>query len=81
MPVPPSMFPTWPAKSEMTRGKRREKSPKPPEGAINLLVVSEVYTAALIIISSGDFVVFFRAMMIKLDQLVPLLPQLDLDLV
>ena len=33
MPVPPSMFPTWPAKSEMKRRKsHRGKSPTPPEG-------------------------------------------------
>ena len=38
--MPPSMFPTWPAKSEITRSKRREKSPKPPEGGINTFLVS-----------------------------------------
>ena len=44
-PVDPSMFPTWPAKSEMT--KKREKvgsgnSPKAPAGAMgyNKLIVS-----------------------------------------
>ena len=35
MAVLPSMFPTWPAKSEMVRNKKREKSPKPPEGGVN----------------------------------------------
>ena len=38
MPIPPSMFPTWPAKSE--KGKKREKSPKPPSGGQNNLFVS-----------------------------------------
>ena len=35
LPVDPSMFPTWPAKSEMAamkKDKTKEKSPKPPEG-------------------------------------------------
>lgn len=40
MPVPPSMFPTWPAKSEQGRAKRKEKSPKPPEGGVNTFLVS-----------------------------------------
>lgn len=30
MPVDPSMFPTWPAKSEL--GHRKAHSPKPPSG-------------------------------------------------
>ena len=42
MPIPPSMFPTWPAKSEMLKGKKREKSPKPPSGGQNNLLVSSL---------------------------------------
>ena len=41
MAVPPSMFPTWPAKSEMSRAHKREKSPKPPEGGANTFLVSQ----------------------------------------
>lgn len=33
LPVDPSMFPTWPAKSEMNANpKKKIKSPTPPEG-------------------------------------------------
>jgi len=35
LPVDPSMFPTWPAKSEMAalkKDKAKEKSPSAPEG-------------------------------------------------
>ena len=31
MPIPPSMFNTWPAKSEMGH-RKKAKSPTPPEG-------------------------------------------------
>ena len=31
-PIDPSMFPTWPAKSEMDPGARKVASPKPPSG-------------------------------------------------
>lgn len=39
LPVDPSLFPTWPARSEQPRGKRQE-TPKPPSGgqAFKLLV-------------------------------------------
>ena len=37
LPVDPSMFPTWPAKSEKMRRKSREKSPTPPIGGNYLL--------------------------------------------
>ena len=37
LPVDPSMFPTWPAKSEKVRRKSREKSPTPPIGGNYLL--------------------------------------------
>ena len=47
MAVPPSMFPTWPAKSEMTKSKKREKSPKAPEGGLNKFLVS--VTAAVFV--------------------------------
>ncbi len=41
MPIPPSMFPTWPAKSERPKtAKKREKSPKPPSGGQNNIFVS-----------------------------------------
>ena len=49
-PVEPSMFPTWPAKSEQTKIKRvagtGAGSPKPPEGAMgyNKLLVSTIYS-------------------------------------
>ena len=45
-PVDPSMFPTWPAKSEKMRRKSREKSPTPPMGGHYLLnqVLVQVYT-------------------------------------
>jgi len=32
LPVDPSMFPTWPAKSEMSRSRSHGNSPKPPSG-------------------------------------------------
>lgn len=40
LPVDPSLFPTWPARSEQPRTKR-EKTPKPPSGgqAFKLLTV------------------------------------------
>ncbi|XP_067951485.1 cyclin-dependent kinase 11B-like isoform X2 [Watersipora subatra] len=43
LPVDPSMFPTWPARSEQPRGKR-EKTPKPPSGgqAYKLLNADDV---------------------------------------
>ena len=34
LPIEESMFPTWPAKSEMTRTTKAIKSPKPPEGGL-----------------------------------------------
>ena len=43
MMVPPSMFPTWPAKSEMDPKKKRAKSPTPPEGGAFQL---QVYTSS-----------------------------------
>jgi cell division cycle 2-like protein len=41
LPVDPSMFPTWPAKSEKIRRKSREKSPTPPIGGNYLLTQAE----------------------------------------
>ena len=41
LPVDPSMFPTWPAKSEMSRTRSHGNSPKAPSGGkayANLLV-------------------------------------------
>ena len=43
MAVPPSMFPTWPAKSEKSRSQRKEKSPKPPEGGVNTFLVRSTH--------------------------------------
>ena len=37
LPVAPHMFPTWPAKSEMSRKPKRDKSPTPPEGGAFLI--------------------------------------------
>nr|XP_042125209.1 cyclin-dependent kinase 11B-like [Peromyscus maniculatus bairdii] len=34
LPIDPSMFPTWPAKSEQQRVKKRDTSPRPPEGGL-----------------------------------------------
>lgn len=44
LPVDPSMFPTWPAKSEMAalkKDKAKEKSPSAPEGGAFLNQVKE----------------------------------------
>ena len=37
LPVDPSMFPTWPAKSEMVKKSARHRSPTAPEGGAFLL--------------------------------------------
>eukprot|EP00731_Ephydatia_muelleri_P015350 Em0008g1070a len=37
LPIDPSMFPTWPAKSEMSKKPTRERSPTAPEGGAFLL--------------------------------------------
>ena len=37
LPAAPHMFPTWPAKSEMSRKPKRDKSPTPPEGGAFLI--------------------------------------------
>ena len=42
MPIPPSMFNTWPAKSEMGH-KKKAKSPTPPEGGafqVRIIVIA-----------------------------------------
>ena len=53
-PVEPSMFPTWPAKSEQARVKRKTdvKTPKAPEGAMGynkLLVGSPLLLLNLLV--------------------------------
>ena len=69
MPIPPSKFPTWPAKSEMLRYKRREKSPRPPSGGKNnysfvsssacLLVLWNGIDHMLVLV--GSWVLFFTS--------------------
>ena len=53
LPVDPSMFPTWPARSEQTR--KQANSPKPPSGgkAYQNMMVSDL---ALYMIDVSSFV-------------------------
>ena len=48
MPIPPSMFNTWPAKSEMGH-RKKAKSPTPPEGgAFQVKIISVAHVPCLL---------------------------------
>ena len=53
LPVPPSMFPTWPAKSEMPR-RTHGNSPKPPSGG-------KAYANLLVNINLNEYLCSLRA--------------------